>query len=71
MRQHGRRHAETPDMLGPNIVANLEQAMGYDLADFDRLIYNPADRRLFEYWGHAASIIPTRKRPASPRCMAS
>jgi Asp-tRNA(Asn)/Glu-tRNA(Gln) amidotransferase A subunit family amidase len=34
--QHGRRHAETPDMLGPNIVANLEQAMGYDLADFAR-----------------------------------
>ncbi len=32
----------------------------YDLADFDRLIYNPDERRLFEYWGHAASIIPLR-----------
>ncbi len=30
----------------------------YDIADFDRLIYDPAERRLFEYWGHAASIIP-------------
>jgi len=32
----------------------------YDMADFDRLIYDPADRRLFEYWGHAASIMPLR-----------
>lgn len=30
----------------------------YDPADFDRLIYDPAERRLFEYWLHAASIIP-------------
>lgn len=32
----------------------------YDPADFDRLIYNPAGRRLYEYWQHAASIIPLR-----------
>ncbi len=32
----------------------------YDPADFDRLIYDPAQRRLFEYWRHAASIIPLR-----------
>ena len=30
----------------------------YDTADFDRLIYDSDQRRLFEYWGHAASIIP-------------
>jgi len=30
----------------------------YDPADFDRLIYHPDQRRLFEYWKHAASIIP-------------
>lgn len=30
----------------------------YDPADFDRLIYDPDHRRLFEYWLHAASIIP-------------
>ncbi len=30
----------------------------YDPADFDRLIYDPAERRLFEGWQHAASIIP-------------
>ncbi len=30
----------------------------YDPDDFDRLIYDPAERRLFEYWMHAASIVP-------------
>lgn len=30
----------------------------YDPADFDRLIYDPAQRRLFEYWYHAASLVP-------------
>ncbi|MCC6612535.1 MAG: YcaQ family DNA glycosylase [Anaerolineae bacterium] len=30
----------------------------YDPADFDRLIYAPGQRRLYEGWGHAASIIP-------------
>ncbi|HLE51337.1 MAG TPA: crosslink repair DNA glycosylase YcaQ family protein [Anaerolineales bacterium] len=30
----------------------------YDPADFDRLIYDPNERRLFEGWQHAASIIP-------------
>jgi uncharacterized protein YcaQ len=30
----------------------------YQPADIDRLIYDENDRRLFEYWRHAASIIP-------------
>lgn len=30
----------------------------HDPADFDRLIFEPGERRLFEYWGHAASIMP-------------
>jgi uncharacterized protein YcaQ len=30
----------------------------YKPADFNRLIYDPDHRRLFEYWQHAASIIP-------------
>jgi len=30
----------------------------YDPAEFDRLIYSPGQRRLYEGWGHAASIIP-------------
>ena len=34
--QHGTRYRETPDQLGPNIIANLEQALNYDLADFAR-----------------------------------
>jgi uncharacterized protein YcaQ len=39
----------------------------YEPADFDRLIFDPADRRLFEYWGHAASVIPlTRYRLYTP-----
>ena len=29
----------------------------YNTADFDRLIYTPGERRLYEGWGHAASII--------------
>lgn len=32
----------------------------YDPADFDRLVYDPAERRLYEYWQHAASIIPLK-----------
>ncbi|NLH06447.1 MAG: winged helix-turn-helix domain-containing protein [Chloroflexi bacterium] len=30
----------------------------YNPADFDRLIFDPGERCLFEYWRHAASIIP-------------
>ncbi|RPI35197.1 MAG: winged helix-turn-helix domain-containing protein [Chloroflexota bacterium] len=30
----------------------------YDPADFDRLVYDPQQRRLFEGWQHAACIIP-------------
>ncbi len=30
----------------------------FKTVDFDRLIYGPNDRRLFEGWKHAASIIP-------------
>jgi uncharacterized protein YcaQ len=30
----------------------------YDTENLDRLIYSPVDRQLFEYWYHAASIIP-------------
>ena len=29
----------------------------YDIDDFHRLIYTPGERRLYEGWGHAASII--------------
>jgi uncharacterized protein YcaQ len=30
----------------------------YAVSDLDRLIYDPQARQLFEYWAHAASIIP-------------
>ncbi|HLV44438.1 MAG TPA: crosslink repair DNA glycosylase YcaQ family protein [Aggregatilineales bacterium] len=30
----------------------------YDPAEFDRLMFGDGERRLFEYWRHAASIIP-------------
>ena len=30
----------------------------YDLDDFHKLIYSPGERRLYEGWGHAASLIP-------------
>ncbi len=32
----------------------------YDPEDFDRLVYHPDHRRLFEGWQHAASIIPLK-----------
>jgi uncharacterized protein YcaQ len=35
----------------------------YDMADFDRLIFDPAERRLYEYWGHAASIMSLHDYP--------
>ncbi len=33
----------------------------FDPADFDALAFDPADRRLFEGWQHAASYIPTHE----------
>ncbi len=30
----------------------------YGIEDFHRLIYTPGQRKLYEGWGHAASIIP-------------
>ena len=30
----------------------------YDLDDLDKLIYAAGERRLYEGWGHAASLIP-------------
>ena len=48
--QHERRHRETPDMLGPNVRANLEQAMAMSLGDAARAhadqtrIYRDAQR---------------------------
>ena len=35
----------------------------YDLAAFDRLSHAPP-RRLFEYWGHEASLLPVELHPA-------
>jgi uncharacterized protein len=32
----------------------------YTTSDFDQLVYDPQERRLFEYWAHAASIIPLK-----------
>ena len=40
----------------------------YDPSDFDRLIYNKSERRLYEYWMHAACILPlTEYRCRLPR----
>ena len=35
----------------------------YDAADLERLAYGGKRRSLFEYWGHAASLIPVRMQP--------
>src|SRR5574341_627238 len=39
-------------------VALWSRLGAYDIEDYHRLIYSPGRRRLYEYWGHAASIIP-------------
>ncbi len=39
-------------------VALWSRLGSYDPANFDRLIYTPEHRRLYEYWYHAASIVP-------------
>ncbi|HRD78042.1 MAG TPA: crosslink repair DNA glycosylase YcaQ family protein, partial [Hyphomicrobiaceae bacterium] len=35
----------------------------YDVADLDDLAYGGRRRRLFEYWGHAASLMPVSLQP--------
>jgi uncharacterized protein YcaQ len=35
----------------------------YDRADLDHLAYGGKKRRLFEYWGHAASLMPVEMQP--------
>ena len=35
----------------------------YDLADLDYLAYGGKRRKLFEYWGHAASLMPVQMQP--------
>jgi len=34
---------------------------GYEPTDVDRLVWE--ERKLFEYWAHAASIVPTEEYP--------
>jgi len=47
-----------------NVVARSQYLMllsrhgPYRPEDLDDLLYDPNDRRLFEYWGHVASILP-------------
>jgi uncharacterized protein len=35
----------------------------YDACDLDHLAYNGRSRKLFEYWGHAASLMPVEMQP--------
>ncbi|MEZ5842229.1 MAG: crosslink repair DNA glycosylase YcaQ family protein [Hyphomicrobiaceae bacterium] len=35
----------------------------YDRADLDHLAYGGKQRHLFEYWGHAASLMPVDRQP--------
>lgn len=53
---------DTLQMVNRSQYVALWSRLGcYEMADFDRLIYDPAQRRLFEYWQHAASIIPLQE----------
>lgn len=52
---------DTLHMVRRSHYVTLWSRLGaYDPADLDRLIYDSGHRRLFEYWMHAASIVPLR-----------
>ncbi len=52
---------DTLQMVRRSHYVTLWSHLGqYDPATVDALLYDPAQRRLFEYWMHAASIIPLR-----------
>lgn len=50
---------DTLQMVRRSHYVTLWSRLGqYDPADLDRLAYDPQQRRLFEYWKHAACAIP-------------
>ncbi|MCD4687630.1 MAG: winged helix DNA-binding domain-containing protein, partial [Anaerolineae bacterium] len=50
---------DTLQMVRRSHYVTLWSRLGpYDLADFERLAYDSAHRRLYEYWHHAACLIP-------------
>ena len=52
---------DTLQMVQRSQYLTLWSRLGsYDTSELDRLIYDDGDRRLFEYWLHAACIIPLK-----------
>ena len=52
---------DTLQMVARSQYLVLHSRLGpYDPADLDALLFDPADRRLYEYWLKAASIIPLK-----------
>ncbi|HNT23850.1 MAG TPA: crosslink repair DNA glycosylase YcaQ family protein [Anaerolineales bacterium] len=59
VRQVGCVQIDTLQMVHRSHYLTLWSRLGsYDPADFDRLAYNPAERRIFEGWQRCASLIP-------------
>ena len=59
VRQVGCVQIDTLQMVHRSHLLTLWSRLGaFDPADFDRLAYSPAQRRLFEGWQHAACFIP-------------
>ncbi len=57
--QVGAVQIDTLQMVQRSQYLTLWSRFGtYDTLDFDRLMYDPAHRRLFEYWWHEACILP-------------
>jgi len=55
---------DTLQMVARSHYIALWSRLGsYDQATFDELLNDGAQRRLFEYWGHAASILPLERLP--------
>ena len=58
-RQVGCVQIDTLQMVHRSHLLTLWSRLGtFDLADFDRLAYDPVQRRFFEGWQHAAAFIP-------------
>lgn len=73
VRQIGCVQIDTLQMVHRSHLLTLWSRLGtFDPADFDRLAYHPAQRRLFEGWQHAACFIPLedyRHQMPHQRCL--
>jgi amidase len=65
---HGKRYKERPDMLGPNVRANVEEALGYSLEDYARAAVTQTQiYRSFQSFFEACDVLVSPAITLSPR----